>query len=472
MHHLVTCTKSTPVQCLESRVCELRTRSEARRLRRYYTGEEAPDVFNHLQSRTIVDVHRLRCQCCYWRASPRISPLNFESPVMDALTRAGLETWWTGNFKSDGKTSFHIVSSFAHNASDELDPQPPLRFSENQLKQCIAKYQSSQGGRLKKYPAIGEGEWHRSLADAQLLCPKPRDTTATLNIIYVHNEENSVFRVSAQTVLFLFEMLGLDYSFLPSLCRGSDTWLCTRRNDGSCSFLLIIQPVYCIAYSFSPLHRVTNCVCFGKDPWKIEDDLDETSLNFYQPAWYGDTFDRHKANTLMHVDWAHLQSKAHHLHHPLSLAYMGMVDSLTALTCQVNGMVRRVGKLEDVTSPENAQRPTNLYQLSQLSLEAGEMHTDIARISKSASIASLLLQTLESRRAWEKWTRRYATSGTEASHRLQNEAGEWMGEGLPSCRQMLQNEQIQVRSQDERVKALTQIVGKLTRRRRNCVTFS
>lgn len=216
----------------------------------------APILFNHVQGNSNVDAQIPRD--CYQpkRTAPSLYRLSGFS--MDVLQRAGLDTWPKEGCEP-GPTSFHIVSFFARNGSDQVQQQPPRsdprKLSEGHLKERIAECGFPRDAKkmLRPQPPCGGNEWHELLADAGLLSPKPKRTLATLNIVYVHNKNNSVEGMSAKTLLDLFAIFGLDKSFLPLLCRFSDTWLYTRRNDGTCSFLLIIQQLYCIAYSFSPL---------------------------------------------------------------------------------------------------------------------------------------------------------------------------------------------------------------------------
>lgn len=125
---------------------------------------------------------------------------------------------------------------------------------------------------------------------------------------------------------------------------------------------------------------VTNCICFGKNPSTIETVLDETIFNFYQPAWYGGTIN--DGDILKQIQWTQLQLKPYHLHHPLALAYIGLVDNLTALRCQISNKVAKVGNLENSANLDDIPKSSNLKQLIEHSLTIGDLHTDIARMSK------------------------------------------------------------------------------------------
>lgn len=375
---------------------------------------------------------------------------------MDALHRATFDLWWKDDFGEDHHsqtsgsdampkkpTSFHIVSIFARNGS--VEPRALGRFSESRLTQCIDRCdfpRDDESGMIKlPLPHHGD-EWHQHLSNAELLCPKPLATTATLNIIYISNDSDSVMGMSSQTLLDLFAIFGLDYSFLLPLCRFADTWRAVRPSNGSSSFLLIIQQLYAIAYTFSPKQNVTNCLIFGKHESKVPDGLDKTDFNFYQLTWYQATSNggdeasvRNKDRERVEQLLKRIHVQPHHLHHPLFMAQLGLVDSLFALAFQINSETNHVAALSKRASETKYKPPYGekyLQPLVRLSHEVGEMHTSMARLFKGAGVAFMLLQTLEARSAWGKWYRKLCTEGDQNLLRLHGEAEKWLSEGLPS----------------------------------------
>lgn len=366
-------------------------------------------------------------------------------------------------------TTFNIISAFAlENGTVEFGPEDVQPLSEEELVRRFPR----------ELPPLRQTEqWHQRLAETVsglpgLLASKPQGTTATLNVIYVHHEKDSVRDMCRGTLLKLFEIFELDPSVLHLLRRGADTWHCIRRDD-TCAFLFIIQSLYRMACSFSPNGRETNCVIFGSPPKEIENDLDKSDFNFYQPAWFckqrppSDSWvdnqsllDEQKTFEPSHACQKLLEKiQSHHLHHPLSLAYLGLEDSLSSIFLRVRKEVEPIGELEDAldkaTEPIGDDKET-LGSLVSLFEKAGTASVTLARLSKVTGVASMLLQTLQDRKGWKRWCRRFlpTNSGSQYDH-----AAEWLAKGLPSCRQILQNEKLQIQSQDERVKALTPIVS-------------
>lgn len=368
-------------------------------------------------------------------------------------------------------TKFNIISVFAtENGTVDVDPRNIHKLSEKQLIEC---FPPGQIGGLKLPPLSQTEERHQCLVDTRLLPPKPQNTTATLNIIYVDNEEDSVSGMSRETLLKLFEVFGLDLSILHLLSRGADTWHCIQRDDETCAFLLIIQSLYYMACSFSPKGRETNCVIFGSPPKEIEDDLDKTNFNFYQPAWFckhrpsSDSWleDKPFLNAQTTFEASHAFPKmlekiqSHHLHHPLSLAYLGLVDSLSSIFIQVEKQVKPISELVDALDKATEPIGDDKESLSSLisSFEkAGTASVTMARLSKVTGVASMLLQTLQDSNGWKRWCQRFFLTSSGSQY---DRAAGWLAEALPSCRQILQNEKLQIQSQDERVKALTPIVS-------------
>lgn len=378
--------------------------------------------------------------------------------------------------KPEERTKFNIISVFALETGEvDVDPRNIQQLSE---KQFTKRFPQDENGNLELPPLRQTEEWHQRLADTVrglpgLLASKPPGTTATLNVIYVDNENDSVRGMSRNTLLTLFDIFELDFSSLHLLRRGADSWHCIRRDDDTCAFLLIIQSLYRMACSFSPNGRETNCVIFGSPPKGIENEVDKTNFNFYQPAWFceqppsSDDFfdDQSVLDEQKTFEPSHALPKllgkiqSHHLHHPLSLAYLGLVDSLSSIFIRVGKEVGPIGELEDAldeaTEPISDNRKT-LDSLVSLSEKAGTASVTMARLSKVTGVASMLLQTLEDSQGWRRWCQRFFST-TPGSQYCQ--AAEWLAEGLPSCRQILQNEKLQIQSQDDRVKALTPIVS-------------
>lgn len=401
--------------------------------------------------------------------------------AMDALRKSvlNLSICQDSNFGDDDeersaakRTKFNIISVFApENGSVDVDPRNIQQLSEKQLIECLPP---GHIGSLRLPPLSQTEEWHQCLVDTRLLPPKPQNTTATLNIIYVDNEKDSVTGMSQKALLKLFEVFGLDRSILHLLRRGADTWHCIQRDDETCAFLLIIQGLYYMACSFSPRGRETNCVIFGKPPKKIEDDVDTTNFNFYQPAWFckpSPSNDRRVDNEYSVNEQTKFKPfqafqemlekiQSHHLHHPLSLAYLGLVDSLSSIFIRVGKEVGSISELEDaldnVTEPIGDDKES-LSSLISLFEKAGTASVTMARLSKVTGVASMLLQTLQDSNGWKRWCQRFFLTSSGSQY---DRAAGWLAEGLPSCRQILQNEKLQIQSQDERVKALTPIVSR------------
>lgn len=394
---------------------------------------------------------------------------------MDALRKSvlNLGICQADSFGKDRKiepeerTKFNIISVFAlENGKVDVDPKNIQQLSEKELVRRIPQ---------QPLPLRQTEEWHQSLAETVgelpgLLAPKPQGTTATLNVIYVHNEEDSAKGMSQDTLLKLFDTFGLDRSILHFLRRGADTWHCIRRNDETCAFLLIIQSLYRMACSFSPQGRETNCVVFGKPPKKVEDEVDETDFNFYEPAWFYEQSpsgnkrrdnqskldDRKKFDPSCAFKKLLAKIQCHHLHHPLSLAYLGLVDSLSSIFIRVDKEVETIGDLEDKATERIDDDGKTLDSLVSLSEKAGRASVTMARLSKATGVASMLLQTLQDRKGWKRWCRRFFPTNSGSQYDC---AAEWLAEGLPSCRQILGNEKLQIQSQDDRLKALTPIVS-------------
>lgn len=326
------------------------------------------------------------------------------------------------------RATFNIISAFAlENGTVDVDPKNIRRPSEKE----IEFFPQDENGNLKLPPLSQTEQWHQRLVEKQLLASKPQGTTATLNVIYVHHEKDSVRGISRVTLLKLFEIFGFDPSVLHLLRRGADTWHCIRR-DETCAFLFIIQSLYCMACSFAPKERETNCVIFGSPPKEIESDLDETDFNFYQPAWFYEqspssherrdsqsklddrkTFEPYRAfeNMLAKI-------KCHHLHHPLSLAYLGLEDSLSSIFLRVNKEVEPIGELEaalDKTTEPIGDDGKTLVHLVSLFEKAGAASVTMARLAKVTGVASMLLQTLQDSNGWKRWCRRFllTSSGSQ-----------------------------------------------------------
>lgn len=402
---------------------------------------------------------------------------------MDALRQSvlNLGICQEDEFGENNLTKFNIISVFApENSEVDIDLGNIRQLSEEELVRRIPQVLT---------PLSQTEEWHQRLAETVnetpgLLAPKPEGTTATLNVIYVDNEEDAVRGMPRDTLLRLFDTFGLDRSFLHFLIRGADTWHCIRRDDETCAFLLIIQSLYRMACSFSPKGRETNCVIFGCPPKDIENGLDKTSFNFYQPGWFYEQppssdgcfddqsmLDEQKTFEPSHAFEGMLEKiRSHHLHHPLSLAYLGLVDSLSSIFIRVGKEVRPIGELEKAlktftktdkeTGPiDDDEKP--LDSLVKLSEKAGTASVTMARLYKVTGVASMLLQTLQDSNGWERWCRKFFPTSSGTQYDL---AAQWLAEGLPSCRQILQNEKLQIQSQDERVKALTPIVSRRSHR--------
>lgn len=364
------------------------------------------------------------------------------------------------------QTKFNIISAFAlENGTVDVASNNIQRLSEEELRYHIEN--------LELPPLSQTEDWHQRLADAKLLASKPQGTTATLNVMYIHNEEDSVRGMNRDTLLKLFEIFELDPSVLHLLCRGADTWNYIRR-DETCAFLFIIQSLYRMACSFAPKGRETNCVIFGSPPKGIENDLDKTNFNFYQPAWFckrlpsrdswvddQSLLDKQKTFEASHALPLLLENiQSHHLHHPLSLAYLGLVDSLSSIFIRVGKEVGPLSDLEDAldraTGPiGNAKESLGSFVSS--FEKVGTIGVTMARLSKVTGVASMLLQSLQDSNGWKRWCRRFFPTDSGSQY---NRSAEWLAEGLPTCRQILQNEKLQIQSQDERVKALAPIVSR------------
>ncbi|KAG8161468.1 hypothetical protein KVR01_008455 [Diaporthe batatas] len=122
------------------------------------------------------------------------------------------------------KTSINTISAFALKDGT-------IDFNLNKIGNFTTEQFTGQRyDRLNLPPLTQTEQWHQRLAEEGLLEAKPQDTTATLNVIYVHI--NPVFQeVSKEALRNLFTAFGLDHSFLHSLCRFADNWHCIRRDD-------------------------------------------------------------------------------------------------------------------------------------------------------------------------------------------------------------------------------------------------
>lgn len=364
---------------------------------------------------------------------------------------------------------FNIISVFAsENGTDEVDIKREniRQLTEGEL---FGLFPRNIVGDLE-IPSLSQTEeWHQLLAEKKLLAPKPQGTTATLNVIYVNNEGDCVKDMSRDTLLKLFEIFGLNVSAEHLLRRGVDSWHCIRHDD-ICAFLFVIQNLYCMACSFSPRGRETNCVVFGNPPKQIEDKLDKSNFHFYQPAWFCEqspSSHERRANQSMLDKQTTFEPcrafpkllagiKSHHLHHPLSFACWGLLDILATISIRIGSETRPITELENKATEPIGDDDKTLDSLVSLSRKAGRASVTMARLSRVTGVASMLIQTLQDSDGWERWCRRFFPTSSGSQY---DRAAEWLAEGVPSCKQILENEKLQIKSQDDRVKALTPIVS-------------
>lgn len=377
---------------------------------------------------------------------------------MDALGKSILNIWWARRFGGDSneegeRTSFNIASAFA------LENGTVQRGSFQTLTEVelTARFSRDDTGNLNHPPLSETDEWHEHLVRQNLLSAKPPSTTATLNVIYVYKKRGSWQGMKADTLKDIISIFGLDTSFLHPIGKATDTWHFIRRGDGTCTFLFVLQRLYLLACSISLTGRQTNCVIFGMPFEKVPESLYVTDFNFYQPAW----FDNETGFAADRALWQLLDRiQSHHLHHPLSLAYLCLLDSLSSICIYVVEGVDSINKLEAAIAADVVARES-LERLVSLSQRAGVDAIELAKLSRSTGVASLLLETLEDRKGWKRWCQRFVVTADYQTG-LHGRASRWLAEGLPSCRQLLENEKIQIRSQEDRVKALTPIVSKLS----------
>lgn len=348
------------------------------------------------------------------------------------------------------RTSFNIASAFAlENGTVQQGAIQTL--SENEL---TARFSRDDAGSLNQPPLSETDEWHDHLVRQRLLSAKPPNTTATLNVVYVHRDDKPHAGMASSTLLDIFAIFALDTSFLHLISRNADSWQFIRRDDGTCSFLFMNAAPYGMACSISLTGRETNCLIFGYWSDVRRHGIDATDFNFYQPAWFHNETE-FLANRALSQLLGRIQP--HHLHHPLSLGYLCLLDSLSAIFVQGTEEIGVTFDLENATEADALARES-LERWVSLSQRAGKVNTQLARLFRSLGVASLLLETLEDRKGWEKWCQRFVTTADYQTG-LHGRAARWLAEGLPSCRQMLENEKLQLRSQEERVKALTPIVS-------------
>lgn len=362
---------------------------------------------------------------------------------------------------------FNIISVFEDGTGKvDFKPENIRQLTEGKLLQLFPQNPADD----LEIPFLSQTEeWHRSLEKKELLAPKPPGTTATLNIIYVNNDEDFFHGMSPDTLPKLFKIFWLDISALHLLGRSVDTWHCIRR-DEICNFLFIIQGLYRIACSFSPKGRETNCVVFGVPPKRVVDGLGNFNFYFYRPAWFCEqspsSHERRDNQSMLDKQITFEPSRAfpdllaniesYHLHHPLSLACFGLLDSLVSISLRVGDEIGPTTDLENkVTAPIGEDEKT-LNSLVSLSKKAGRASVTMARLSRVTGVASMLLQTLQDRKGWKRWCRGFFPTSSGSQY---DRAAEWLAENLPSRSQWLQNEKLQIQSQDERVKALTPIVS-------------
>lgn len=379
---------------------------------------------------------------------------------MDALHRSILNIWWQWeqNWGEDSarpideRTSFNIASAFALE-NGTLQQGAIQTLSENEL---TARLPRDDAGNLNQAHLSGTDEWYEHLVHQKLLSAKPPNTTATLNVIYVHRDYCPHRGMASSTLLDIFTLFGLDTSFFRLISIQGETWHFVRRDDGTCTFLVIISSLYSLAYNVSLIGRQTNCVIFGRSFKNINRALDVTHFNFYQPAWFDNdvAFNAGRAFPLL------LKSiQPYALHHPLSLAYLCLLDIMSSTFVEVSDEYATINALERATNADAvAQERLDLWV--SLSQGAGRTNTQLAKISNTIEVASLLLKTLEDRKGWEKWCRRFVATADYQTG-LHRRATKWLAEGLPSCRLLLEHEKTQLRLQDNRVRALTPIVSLL-----------
>lgn len=380
---------------------------------------------------------------------------------MDALHRSILGIWTLNAFGQDWweerpieeRTTFNIVSAFALE-NGNMWQGPIETIYENELTE---RFPRDDAGGVDQPRFSETDQWHQHLVRQRLLSAKPPSTTATLNVIYVHNDKDSLLGMSGETFLDIFAIFGLDISFLHSMSRDTDTWHFIRRDDGTCTFLFVLPTLYYLACSISLPGRQTNCVFIRKRPYVKVEAVERARFNFYRPDWFhkrtGFKADRAFPQLLERI-------QSHHLHHPLSLAYLCLLDSLSSIFVQVTAEARSTFDLENATEVDTVDRES-LDRWVSLSQKAGRINVRLARLSKALGVASLLLETLEDRKRWKTWCQKFVVTADYQTG-LHGRASRWLVEGLPSCRQLLENEKIQLRSQEDRVKTLTPIVSKLS----------
>lgn len=368
------------------------------------------------------------------------------------------------------------MSVFAQN-NEKLEFSELSRLTESQLKMQIGHMRCERNdfGILKVQNQ--SQEWRRRLVEANILRPKPSGTAATLNFLYVRpGEETSdiTTMLTFETLMDIFGIFGVEQAYFDPLCKGADIWHSMRRNNGNYSFVLVIQSLYSMICSFSSELQETTLILFGQHPEEMGPPaakLSETKFNFYEREWFEPNVDLKRVFSHVHT-FQRLQP--HHLHHPLTFAYLGLIDHLFAMEIRSDDQtkyMKDIGDSEDESSGDQKKdqdsilkhgKDATMAQRMRISEAAKERMVDMSKLFRGVGMAEMVLGTLDEKASLP--TSQGLFPGSMATYDKQivdqyNLAAAWLGEAIPSARQKLKSLELQLRSRQERIAAITQLVS-------------